>query len=46
MVYNPVKPKIIHELVIAADGGQSKERVFKVEGYGDWESSELFKYIM
>lgn len=41
---NPQKPKIIHELVVVKEGEEG--RVFKIEGYGEWESAELFKYIV
>jgi hypothetical protein len=43
VLYNPVKPKVVHEIVLMEEA--KKKNVFKIEGYGEWESSELFRYI-
>lgn len=37
IVCNPQKPKVIHEISVAS--GEKEARVFKMEGYGEWESS-------
>lgn len=36
VLYNPAKPKVVHEIVLLSE--PSKKNVFKIEGYGEWES--------
>jgi hypothetical protein len=42
VLYNPAKPKVVHEIVFLEE---RKKNVFKIEGYGEWESPELFRFI-
>lgn len=43
VLYNPVKPKVVHEIAFLEE--ERKKNVFKIEGYGEWESPELFRFI-
>ena len=36
VVYKPAKPKVVHEIVLLSE--ENKKNVFKMEGYGEWES--------
>lgn len=42
--YSKQKSKIVHQIEIVND--DNSKRAFKIEGYGEWESSEVFKYIV
>jgi hypothetical protein len=42
VMYNPQKPKVVHQIALL---NQKKQNVFKIEGYGEWESPELFRFI-
>ena len=41
--YHPQKPRVIQELEVELEEGK---RMFKMEGIGEWESVDMFKYLV